>query len=98
MGMIAQFVEAPDMMQRTLRIPEEIRQQCDSTQCQTPHWWSKVGNESVPAHEENTEKEKEKGSGKELDVEDEMSFMFQSDKIETWWDKVINFFTHLWMF
>jgi len=98
MGMIAQFVEAPDMMQRTLEVPEEIRQQCASSQCQTLHWWNKAGNKSVPTHEANTEKEKEKGSGKDIDVEDEMAFMFQSDKIETWWNKAIKFFTHLWLF
>jgi len=95
MGMIAQFVEAPDMMQRTLQVPEEIRQQCASRQCQSFHWETK-SNGTSSSQEISTEKGK--GSGKELDVEDEMAFMFQADKIESWWNKAVNFFTTLFLF
>jgi len=95
--MIAQFVEAPDWMQRTLQVPEEIRQQCASHQCQSLHWET-VGNNTATTPQGNSEEGKEKGSGKELHAEDETGFMFQSDKIESWWDKAVNFLTSLFMF
>ena len=43
MGMIAQFVEAPDVMQQLLTVPSEIRKQCKMTECSAPTW--KVGKE-----------------------------------------------------
>jgi len=38
MGMIAQFVEAPDVMQQILIVPPEIRKQCDMNECKAPTW------------------------------------------------------------
>jgi len=95
MGMIAQFVEAPDMMQRTLQVPEEIRQQCASRQCQSLHWETKSNGSSTS---QEISKENGKANGKELDVEDEMAFMFQAYEIESWWNKAVSFLTRLFLF
>lgn len=38
-GMIAQFVEAPDVMQKTLQVPQKIYDQCSTNQCKKfQHW------------------------------------------------------------
>jgi hypothetical protein len=36
-GMIAQFVEAPDVMQQTLTIPQVLYDQCAEQGVETPH-------------------------------------------------------------
>jgi hypothetical protein len=41
MGMIAQFVEAPDIMQTLLTIPSQLRRQCKMDQCKGLTWKSK---------------------------------------------------------
>jgi len=108
MGMNAQFVEAPDLINQALEIPEEIRAQCSSGHCPSVYRGkagselsemegNATGNITEPMAQD-TEKEMEKGSGQEKAVEDEMAFMFQSDKVETWWDKIVRFFTSLLMF
>jgi hypothetical protein len=38
MGMIAQFVEAPDVMQTQLKIPSQLRRQCKMDQCKGLTW------------------------------------------------------------
>jgi hypothetical protein len=41
MGMIAQFVEAPDVMQTQLTVPSQIRKQCKMNECKGLTWQSK---------------------------------------------------------
>ena len=41
MGMIEQFVEAPDAMQQLLTVPSEILNQCELNECKAPTWKAK---------------------------------------------------------
>jgi hypothetical protein len=38
MGMIAQFVEAPDVMQTNLTVPAQLRDQCRLNECNALTW------------------------------------------------------------
>jgi hypothetical protein len=85
--MIAQFVEAPDVMQTTLKVPQEIYDQCSTNQCKKFLHWSLdqnhvQGNVSKGQEYTHGEDEEDKDKGKGTQVKFHFSL----------WEQFVNWF------
>ena len=92
--MIAQFVEAPDVMQATLKVPQAIIDQCATDACSKQrHWgkatWSQIAGDVDISSTSDTVEDVEGGEGR---------VAIQEIHVYSWWDNCVAFLKSLFRF